>query len=127
MFVNSQGPIPAIGFAFPDVLITPALGIPIPFPNVSMSPTAIPTAPTVLLMCMPAHNLLTIRPVTITGVGVGVLDGTDFGPGHDIMGSTNVFLCGPPANKMTMPTNQNLINAFGLNISPSQIVMIALA
>jgi hypothetical protein len=127
MFVNSQGPIPGIGFAFPDVLITPALGIPIPFPNVSISMTAIPTAPNIFLMCMPAHNLITIRPVTVTGVGAGALCGSDFGPGHDIMGSTNLFLCGLPANKMTMPTNQNLINSFGLNISPTQIVMVALA
>ena len=126
MFVNSQGPIPAMGFAFPDVLISPALGIPIPFPNVTMSVTAIPTCPNVLLMCMPAHNLATIRPLSIDGPGVGVMSGTDMGPAHDMMGSTNLLLNGMPADKMTMPTQQNLTNAYGMNISPSQIVMLAL-
>ena len=127
MFVNSQGPIPALGLAFPDVLLTPPLAIPVPFPNTSLSPTAIPTGMPTFLMCMPAHNMLSIRPVTITGVGIGALDGTDFGPAEDILGSTNVFLTGPPATKMTMPTTQNLVNSFGLNISPSQVVMIVLA
>ena len=127
MFVNSQGPIPATGFAFPDVLLVPPLEIPAPFPNVSLSPTAIPTCYNVFLMCMPAHNLTTIRPVTITGVGLGAICGDDFGPGHDLMGSTNLFLGGPPATKLTMPTNQNLINAFGFNVAPSQIVLLALA
>ena len=126
MFVNSQGPIPAIGFAFPDVLLVPPLDIPLPFPNVSMSPTAIPTCPNVLLMCMPAHNMTSIRPVSIDGPGIGAMSGTDFGPHEDIMGSTNLFLTGPPATKMTMPTNQNLINAHGIGISPSQVVMLAL-
>lgn len=127
MFVNSQGPIPAVGLAFPDVLLVPPLEIPVPFPNVSMSPTAIPTCFNVFLMCMPAHNLATERPVTITGVGAGAICGDDFGPGRDMMGSTNLFLGGPPATKMTMPTNQNLINAFGINISPSQVVVLCLA
>jgi hypothetical protein len=76
---------------------------------------------------MPAHNLATIRPVTITGVGLGAICGDDFGPGHDLMGSTNLFLGGPPADKMTMPTNQNLINSFGVNISPSQVTVLCLA
>jgi len=127
MFVNSQGPLPAIGMAFPDVLLVPPLEIPVPFPNVSLSPTAIPTVPNIFLMCMPAHNLATLRPVTVTGVGVGALCGSDFGPAHDMMGSTNVFFAGPPVTKMTMPTNQNLINAFGFNISPAQIVMMVLS
>ena len=126
MFVNSQGPIPGMGLAFPDVLLVPPLEIPVPFPNVSLSPTAIPTVPNVFLMCMPAHNLATERPVTVTGVGTGVLCGDDFGPGHDMLGSVNLFLAGPPATKLTMPTNQNLINAFGFNIVPSQVVLMAL-
>ena len=126
MFVNSQGPIPAIGFAFPDVLLTPIVLVPTPRPNVSMGPTAIPTCPNILLMCMPAHNLLTIRPLSIDGPGLGVMSGTDMGPAHDVMGSTNLLFNGVPANKMTMPTQQNATNSIGANISPSQIVMLAL-
>jgi hypothetical protein len=127
MFVNSQGPIPAMSLAFPDVLLVPPLEIPVPFPNVSLSPTAIPTCYTVFIMCMPAHNIATERPVTITGVGLGALCGDDFGPQENDMGSTNLFLGGPPAVKMTLPTMQNLINSFGFHLTPSQIVMLCLA
>jgi len=127
MFVNSQGPIPGMSLAFPDVLLVPPLEIPVPFPNISMSPTAIPTCYTVFLMCMPAHNLATEREVTITGVGNGVMSGDDFGPQENMMGSTNLFLGGPPATKMTLPTMQNLTNAFGFHLTPSQTVMLCLA
>ncbi len=116
-----------MGMAFPDVLLVPPLEIPTPFPNVSLSSTAIPTCYNVFLMCMPAHNLTTIRAVTVTGVGMGALCGTDFGPAEDMMGSVNVFMGGPPATKMTMPTNQNLVNSFGANISPSQVVLMCLS
>jgi hypothetical protein len=126
MFVSSQGPIPAIGFAFPDVLLTPVILIPTPRPNVCLRPTAIPTCPNILLMCMPSHNLLAERPMSIDGPGIGVASGTDMGPATDIMGSTNLFLNGIPASKMIMPTMQNLTNSVGANISPSQIVMLAL-
>ena len=127
MFVCAQGPIPAISLAFPDVLLVPPLEIPVPFPNVSLSPTAIPTCFNVFLMCMPAHNLTSDRVVSITGVGLGVMSGDDFGPQENLMGSTNLFLGGPPASKMTMPTMQNLTNAFGFRISPAQIVLLCLA
>ena len=34
VFLNSQGPIPALGFAFPDVCLTPVVvPVPIPYPN----------------------------------------------------------------------------------------------
>jgi hypothetical protein len=125
MFVNSQGPLPAMGSAFPDALLV--ILVVVPFENVSLSPTAIPTCYNVFAMCMPAHNLTTIRPMTVTGAGIGVLCGGDFLPGRCMMGSTNVSFGGPPATKMTMPTNQNLINAFGLNISPSQVVWMCLS
>ena len=126
MFVNSQGPIPGMSLAFPDVLLVPPLEIPGPFPNVSLSPTAIPTCYNVFLMCMPAHNIATERVVTITGVGLGIMSGDDFGPQENMMGSVTLFMGGPPATKMTLPTMQNLTNAFGFHLSPSQIVVICL-
>lgn len=126
MFVNSQGPIPAMSLAFPDVLLVPPLEIPAPFPNVSLSPTAIPTCYNVFLMCMPAHNIATERVVTITGVGLGVMSGDDFGPQENMMGSVTLFMGGPPATKMTLPTMQNLTNAYGFHLTPSQIVVLCL-
>ena len=126
MFVNSQGPIPAMSLAFPDVLLVPPLEIPAPFPNVSLSMTAIPTCYNVFLMCMPAHNIATERVVTITGVGLGVMSGDDFGPQENMLGSFTLFMGGPPATKMTLPTMQNLTNAYGFHLSPSQIVVLCL-
>jgi hypothetical protein len=125
MFVLSQGPLPAVGSAFPDALIV--VLVVVPFENVSLSPTAIPTCYNVFTMCMPNHNLPTRRAVTITGAGLAVTCGGDFLPGGCLLGSFTLFVGGPPATKMTMPTLQNLINAFGFNISPSQIVWLALS
>jgi hypothetical protein len=116
-----------MGFAFPDVLITPALGIPVPFPNVSMGYAAIPTVPNVFYMCMPAHNMLTERMPTIDGIGIGAASGTDMGPSRDLMGSTNYIVDCVPQTKMTMPTLQNLTNAPGINLSPSQTVLLTLS
>lgn len=127
MLVNSQGPAPAMGVAFPDLLLEPPFGEPVPLENTSLGPTAIPTCYNVFLMGMPAHNLATMRPVSIDGPGVGALCGADFGPARDMIGCTNLFLGGPPATKVAMPTNQNLVNAFGLNVSPSQFVLDCLA
>lgn len=127
MFANAQGPLPAMGFAFPDVLITPALGIPVPFPNVSLCYTAIPTVPNVFYMCMPAHNQITERAITTDGVGIGAASGTDMGPGTDILGSINYFVDCMPSTKMTMPTIQNLTNAPGIGITPAQIVLVTLS
>lgn len=131
MFVNGQGPIPAMGFAFPDVCLTPVgpVVVPIPYPNISMSPTAIPSQMVVLTMCMPSHNLATVRPMTLgdqPGVNLNPLSGLDMGLATCSMGSTNLFLGGPPATKMTMPTKQNGTGAFGAGISPAQIVVMSL-
>ena len=42
MFANSQGPIPGIDFAFPDVCLTPMPApVPIPYPNFGFSPIAL--------------------------------------------------------------------------------------
>lgn len=131
MFCNSQGPIPAMGFAMPDVCLTPFGPVitPVPYPNMSMSPTAIPNQFSVLIMGMPAHNLGTVRPITMgdqPGVNLSPLSGTEMASGTDAMGSTNLLIGGPPSTKMTMPTRQNLTAAFGTGISPSQTVMMAL-
>ena len=132
-FVNGNGPMPALDMAFPDVCKTP-IGpaiVPIPYPNMSFSTTAIPSQFRVMTMGMPSHNMTTVRPISMgdnPGVALGTASGMVMGPGVAMMGSTNLFLGGPPATKMTMPTKQNGIgpNAFGLTASPSQIKVMAL-
>jgi hypothetical protein len=133
VFVNGNGPIPALDFAFPDVCKTPVLDIPvpIPYPNTSLGPTAIPSQMTFFTMMMPSHNLATIKPITMgdqPGVELGVVGPFDMGATRHIMGSTNFFIGGPPCTKMTSPTGQNGLapNALGATITPAQIVLISL-
>jgi hypothetical protein len=134
VFVNGSGPIPYLDFAFPDVCKTPILGVPVPlpYPNLAMGPTAIPSQLNVLTMCMPSHNLLTIKPVSMgdtPGVELGVVGPFDMGSTRHAFGSVNLFIGGAPATKMTSPTGQNGLspNAFGATISPAQTVLISLS
>lgn len=132
-FVNANGPMPALDLGFPDVCNTP-MGpavVPIPYPNINMSTMGIPTQFRFLLMCMPAHNMTTVRAMSMgdnAGVVLGIMSGMVMGPGLAMNGSSNLFIGGPPATKMAMPTKQNGAgpNAFGMSISPSQIRFMAL-
>ena len=87
VFLNSQGPIPALGFAFPDVCLTPVVApVPIPYPNFSMRSVSIPTVFNVFTMVMPNHNLLTMQPITMgdnAGVNLGVATGMVMGPSRN--------------------------------------------
>lgn len=134
MFMNANGPMPGLNFAFPDVcnVPTPAGPIPTPFPNMALTPTAIPSQFKVLTMCMPAANLATVIPMSNgdnPGVALGVASGMVMGPSVAMMGSANVLIVGPPAAKMTMPAKQNGIgpNAVGATIAPSQVKVIVLS
>ncbi len=134
IFVNGNGPIPAMDFAFPDVCKTPVgpVVVPLPYPNTSLGPTAIPSQMNVFTIMMPSHNLATIKPMTMgdePGVLMGVVGPFDMGSTRHTMGSVNLFIGGPPATKMTSPTGQNGLapNAFGATISPAQIVWLSLS
>lgn len=133
VFVNGNGPIPGINFAFPDVCKTPIgpAPVPIPYPNLTMTPTSIPTQMTVFTMVMPSHNLVTVAPLSLgdqPGVLLGLIGPFDMGPSRHMFGSTNLFIGGPPTTKMTSPTGQNGVspNVFGATISPSQVVLLSL-
>lgn len=134
MFVNAQGPMPGMNFAFPDVCLTPTpVGpIPIPYPNIAMTTTKVPTQFNTLIMCMPAHNLTTTGTISMgdnAGINLGVMSGMDMGPDRAMLGSFTLFLGGPPATKMTMPTQQNGLspNSFGMTLSPAQTLMLVLS
>lgn len=113
-------------FGFPDVCLTPLPPlppIPIPYPNMSMTPTGIPTAPTILTMCCPSHNLLSIVPLTMgdnAGLAMGVASGMVMGPERKLLASMKVFFTGPPADKMLSMTIQNSTNCPGSQLVPSQ-------
>ncbi|MEW6256042.1 MAG: DUF4150 domain-containing protein [Pseudomonadota bacterium] len=133
MFVTSQGPAPAMDMAFPDVCKTPAgpAVVPIPYPNIALSNTAIPSQVKLLLCAMPAHNLSTQIPLSNgdnAGVLMGVASNLVMGPKSAAMGSTNFFVGGAPAIKLTSPSKQNgsSPNVPGMTMTPSQVKMMSL-
>ena len=126
MFANCQ--MGGQNFAMPDVCKTPAPPapfVPIPYPNIAMGMTAIPNCFKVLIMAMPAHNLMTSIPLSNgdnPGVMGGLVSQVFMGPSKHILGSFGVLHCGLPATKLTSPTGQNGMapNAMGMTIVPSQ-------
>jgi len=133
VFVNSSGPIPGMDFGFPDTCNTPMGPVitPVPYPNFAMSVTAVPTQFSTYISCMPAHNISTMKPMTMgdtTGVLGGLASGMMMGPAMHMMGSTNLFIGGPPATKFLGVTGQNGMspNAPGVTMAPSQPIMMSL-
>ena len=132
-FWNGNGPMPGLHFAFPDVcrVPTPVGPIPMPFPNMAMTPASVPSQTRVLAMCMPTHNVMTVTPMSngdSPGVALGVVSNLVMGPACAMMGSMNVLVGGPPVAKFGMPTKQNGLspNAVGATVAPSQVKVMAL-
>ncbi len=130
MFANTQ--MMGMDMASPDVCLTPAgpVMVPVPYPNIAMSPTAIPSQEIVMIMAMPAHNLATITPMTNgdnAGVGTGVASGTVMGPSRHVTACFTVLYGGMPATRLTSMTLQNSTNAPGARVVPSQTVVLLLA
>ena len=81
MFANTQ--LGGMNLAFPDVCMTPPFAIPIPYPNIDLGLTAVPTALNVLIVGGPAHNMMTMGTISNgdnAGVMMGVMSGMVMGP-----------------------------------------------
>jgi hypothetical protein len=131
-FVNSQ--LAGLHFAFPDVCLTPSpVGpIPVPYPNLAVPNTAIPSQLKVMVTAMPAHNLMTTVPVSNgdnAGVALNPMSGMVMGPCRHLMGSVKTLMGGMPVSKMLCPTGQNGMSpgAFGMTLAPSQVKVMALS
>jgi hypothetical protein len=130
MFAKTQ--MPAISFGFPDVCLTPTpVGpVPIPYPNIAISATAIPTVLNQFIVAMPVHNLATITPLSNgdnAGVALGVASGLVMGPTRNVLSSFKTFFSCMPATRALDMTIQNSTNVPGLNITPSQIKVLILS
>lgn len=126
VFVNSQGPLPGMDFAAPDVYLqaTPAGPVPTPLVSVGMRATETPTCMRFFVMCMPAHNQMNDTPATVSGPGPGVLSGMTCSQSRSAKGSSKLIIQGAPATRAFMdPTMQNGLspNSVGTTIVPSQI------
>lgn len=115
--------------ATPDVCKTPPLAAPAPFPNVGNNALAVPSYFTLMINGMPELNLGGMYAIT-SGDEVGAMGGVASqviaGPGRPVMGSQCVFSGGMPLWLMGRPTLQNLTNAPGVTMAPSQTVKVVL-
>ncbi|MEA1916627.1 MAG: DUF4150 domain-containing protein [Campylobacterota bacterium] len=124
----------ATNMAMPDVCKTPtpAGPIPIPYPNISMSSTAVGTVDTMLVDGTPALNMMS-QIVTSqgdeAGVAGGLISSMIMGPTKYTLGSTSLFIEGAPSVKLTSMTGQNgeVMNAVGACTVPSQTIMLVLS
>ena len=118
-----------MAMAMPDVCMTPPFAIPAPFPNLGANAMAIPTCFTIMINGMPELTLAAQYAITNgdqAGAMGGVASGVIMGPGRPLMGSMVVFVCGQPSWRLLDPTIQNLTNAPGVTMVPSQTAKIVL-
>ena len=128
MFANTQ--MMGIDIGFPDVCLTPPVGVPIPYPNIALGPMGLGFDPKVLWMCMPAHNMATMPMLTNgdnAGLATGVASGTVMGPARTVTGAFTVIVGGMPLARLTSMTIQNNTNAPGAKIVPSVTNVLVLA
>lgn len=125
MFANTQ--MTATHMGLPDVCKTLVvlIVVPIPYPNIATSDTAIPLVLNVMIQAMPAHNLMTEVPISNgdeAGALMGMLSSMIMGPVQHELGSFKVILSASPATMMTSITGHNgkPPNSQGLTVSPSQ-------
>jgi Domain of unknown function (DUF4150) len=112
-----------MNLAFPDVCKMP---VPIPLPDIALPIMGVLAAYNILYECMPAHNLLTTTPITLgdtPGFMGGVVSQVDMGPSRDVTGAFTVLVDGIPSTRLTSISIQNLINAVGMSIVPSQLTV----
>ena len=128
MFANTQ--MGGMNLGFPDCCKTPPAAIPVPFPNISLGPMGVPAVYNVLFMATPAHNLLTMIPMSFgdtPGLMMGLVSQTVMSQTRAITGAFRVLVGGMPCQRLTSINIQNTINCPGMRIVPSQVKVIVLA
>jgi hypothetical protein len=130
MFANTQMMGQDLGV--PDVCLTPSPAgpVPIPYPNIAMGPTAIPSQVKCLILGAPIHNLSTTILMTNgdnAGVALGVASGTVMGPSRHLTGAFTCIVVGAPVSRLTSTSLQNSTNIPGTRIVPSQTKVLVLA
>jgi hypothetical protein len=125
MFANTN--LGVLNLGFPDVCLTPPFAEPIPYPNMALSLTHIPSVFNVIIGGGLAENLLTQGTVSLGDVGVGVASGEMAGPDHPLLGSFKTIIGVCFATRLTTLNIQNLDNAPGISLTPAQICVLLLA
>lgn len=112
--------LPGQNMAFPDTcntVVGPAT-VPIPYPNMSVTSTATPASPNVVVAAAPALSIASAEPVTMgdqTGISGGgaVAGGGVSLPSRSVTGCAGITVNFMPARNSFKPTMQNNINAPG--------------
>lgn len=131
MFINTN--LGVMNFGFPDVcktIIGPAI-VPLPYPNIAISVTHIPSQFKVIIGGGLAENLITSGTVSTgdeAGLAMGLISQIDIGPDRPFLGSFKVMIGGMFSTRLTSIQGQNGIpcNTIGISITPSQIRVMAL-
>ncbi|CAN1483862.1 Domain of unknown function DUF4150 [Burkholderiaceae bacterium] len=122
MFANNMM---VMNMGFPDVCLEGP--IPVPFPNISETEEALPSAPNILIEFTPAQTLLSWVVMSEGDVGLGVASGMCMGPTIPLVGSFTVLAEAMPMTRMTSMNLQNLSNCPGLSLVPGQFTVLCLA
>jgi hypothetical protein len=130
MLANSQ--MMGTDMGFPDVCLTPSPAgpVPIPYPNIALGPTSVPSQVKIFYFYTPGHNMLTVTPLSNgdnAGVATGVASGVVMGPKRHLTASFTVLIGGAPGTKLTSGAIQNNTNCPGVRTVPSQVKVILLA
>jgi hypothetical protein len=131
MFINTN--LGVMNLAFPDVcktMVGPVM-VPIPYPNIAVSVTHIPSQFKVIIGGGLAENLATSGTISNgdeVGVVMGLVSNIIIGPDRPFLGSFKVMIGGIFSTRLTSINGQNGMpsNAVGISITPSQIRVMAL-
>ncbi len=129
MFANTN--LGVMNLGFPDVCLTPVgpVVVPIPYPNIALSVTHVPSVFNVIIGGGLAENLLTSGTISNgdnAGVAMGVASGLVMGPDRAMLGSFKTLIGGAFATRLTSVTMQNSTNSVGVSVTPSQFKVLLL-
>ncbi|MCY4305514.1 MAG: DUF4150 domain-containing protein [Aestuariivita sp.] len=116
--------------AVPDICKVPPFAVPAPFPNNGLNATVVPTYYTIMINTQPELNIGACYAVTLgdeAGAMGGVVSSTISGIGRPMLGSVVYFVGGMPSWRVTALTIQNMINAPGTTMVPSQTIKTVLS
>ncbi|MFO0552594.1 MAG: S41 family peptidase [Polyangiaceae bacterium] len=104
---------------FPDVCMTPPLGVPVPYPNLAMNALSAVFSPNIFVGYMPQLNVASVVPLTL-GDQAGVMHPLYMQMGGQTAGNPRVLINCLPAKHLCVPTFGNLFNnPVGLVAVPS--------
>lgn len=130
MFANTNLGVLNLGFL--DVCKIPPFAIPVPFPNIALSTTHIPSVPNVIIGGGLAENLITMGTISNgdqAGVLMGLISNLIMGPDRAMLGSFKTLMGGVFGTRLTSLTGQNgiLPNTPGLSLTPAQFRVLLLS